>query len=533
MSTIISLPIISTLSFALKKGLDQWLIFLLICVCKQKYLINFTNIMNCPTPRFGSSTEFLELPYDELLSRNLKVKQSRAEWKSESYYKDMVFESLKKQKGIKAVILAFCNMEGMLHMLDYNKYYFLNSCENLTFDGSSIKGFSEQASSDLKLSPDWSTFRWLPADIFGNGKVLLFANIHDSNGDPYKSDFRHNLSVLMHEHKKDDGYVINAAPEIEGFLVENENAEQDFDERVGFTLASRGGYFNTLPQDVLRQFIDRSAEAMRALAFENEKDHPEVAPSQFELNHKYTDVVQACDQILLYKMICRQIAKNMGHTATFLPKPIVKINGSGMHVNMSISKEGKNLFYDKMGKYNLSELAHDFSTGILYYANELCLGINSSVNAYRRLDPKFEAPNEIKISSADRSAMVRVPIGNEKSSRIEVRSLPPDTNPYLAHYLFLKAGFKVINSSEAEKKEFTQLHLSPIKKLHGNIHDAIRAFKKSDFMKEVFGEVNFKKFLSLKTAVADRCAKELGTRVKTGEVWYHHEVTNQVLWNKF
>ena len=233
-------------------------------------------------------------------------------------------------------------MEGKLHMLDYNKSFFIEAHKNLTFDGSSIKGFSVQAKSDLRLQPDWSTFRFLPADIFGHGKVSMFANVSDQDGAPYLSDYRTNLTVITEELKKKHGFIINAAPEVEGTLLEGGSAEQNFDERTGFTLASRGGYFHTLPQDRLRRFIDRCAEALRALGFENEKDHPEVAPSTFELNFKYTDVVQASDQILLYKLICRQVAKNMGLTACFLPKPIMKINGSGMHTNMSISKGNKN-----------------------------------------------------------------------------------------------------------------------------------------------------------------------------------------------
>ncbi|PIZ74003.1 glutamine synthetase [Candidatus Peregrinibacteria bacterium CG_4_10_14_0_2_um_filter_43_11] len=475
---------------------------------------------------------FLELSYKTLEERNLSVKRDRAAGKDEKYFKEKVLDGIQKETGIKAVIVAFSDMEGKLHMLDYNKDFFIDAYDNLTFDGSSIRGFSKQRESDLRLKPDWSSFRWLPADVFGKGKVLIFSGIRNQDGSSYPGDFRGNLVILLEE-MKEKGIMLNAAPEIEGFLLEGVNAEQYFNERVGFKLASEGGYFNSLPQDHLRQFIDKCAEVTRAMAFENEKDHPEVAPSQFELNYKYTDIVQASDQILIYKLIARQIAKNMNCTATFLPKPIMKINGSGMHSNMSISKEGKNLFYDPNGKYGISKIAHDFLTGILYHANDLCLTINSSVNSYRRLDPHYEAPNEIKVSSADRSAMIRVPIGNEKSSRIEVRSLPPDCNPYLAHLFFVKAGLEVMNASESEKKQYYDFYNQPTQKLPSTIGEAIDYFKNSAFINKIMGDENAQKYLELKQMAADRAPRELGSRIKTGEVWYHHEVTNQMLWNRF
>ena len=186
-----------------------------------------------------------------------------------------------------------------------------------------------------------------------------------------------------------------------------------------------------LPLDPLRQFIDTAAEVQRAMGFQNEKDHPEVAPSQFEINFSYAEVVAAADQIQLYKLLCRQIANNMGYTACFLPKPIVGVNGSGMHTNVSVSKGKTNLFWDEKGEEQLSKFGWDFLDRILTHALDLCLVFNSSVNAYRRLDPHFEAPNQIRASAVDRGAMVRVPIGNHRSMRTEVRAVAPDANPYL------------------------------------------------------------------------------------------------------
>lgn len=484
------------------------------------------------TPRLEHNAHFLELSYSELEARNLVTKKEWLDGRGQDHFKKKFLEILKKEIGIKAVTVCFSDLEGKFHMLDYNKMFLLESYDNLTFDGSSIKGFTPQHSSDLVLIIDWSSFRWLPADIFGHGKVIVFANVQDRDKKPYIGDYRSNLMLLSEELRKKE-MIINIAPEIEGMILEGENAEQNFDEREGFKLASKGGYFNVLPQDRLRQFIDRLAEATRALGFENEKDHPEVAPSQFEMNYKYTEMLQAGDQVQLYKVVARQIAKNFGLTASFLPKPKMNINGSGMHTNMSISKNGKNIFHDPKGKFGMSKEAENFVAGVLYYANDICLGLNASVNAYRRLDPAFEAPNEIKVDSADRGSMIRIPFGNAKSARIEVRTVAPDANPYLAFYLILKAGLRGMNGSVKELTEYKKVMSGPVKKLPGNIDQAIRAFKRSDFIKEVMLEVNSDKYAKLKECSADRCPRELGNRVKAGEVWYHHEVTNQVLWNKF
>lgn len=486
-----------------------------------------------PTPRLKDSATFLEISYSELEERNLKLKRQREEGKTSDEFGAELRKTIADDEGIKALTVCFSDLEGKLHMLDYNKKYVLGGAEdNLTFDGSSIRGFSPQNTSDLRLKLDWTTFRWLPADVFGAGKVLIFADVHDQDGLPYASDYRVVLKQLTTDLRK-KGMTVNLAPEIEGFVLEGEDAEQHFDEKIGFKLASEGGYFNVLPQDKLRQFIDRLAEATRSMAFENEKDHPEVAPSQFETNYRYTDVLHAADYIQLYKVIARQIAKTFGLTACFLPKPIPGINGSGMHSNISISQNGKNIFYDAKGKYNLSEKAHKFLTGALYYANDLCLAFSSSVNAYRRLDPHFEAPNEIKMSPSDRGSMIRIPIGNEKSARIEVRTVAPDANPYLAYYLIIKAGLKGMEADSATLAEMNRVFAPPVKKLPGIISSAIEHFRRSEFNKSVMGEVNLAKFADLKQSTANRCPAELGARVKSGEVWYHHEVRNQVLWNQF
>ncbi len=467
---------------------------------------------------------FLEIPYDELEEMNLKA----AERATKASAKDLEREYtawLTKEKHIKAVTLCFSDIEGRLHMLDYDKKFLLESLGNLTFDGSSIRGFTPQHESDLRLAVDWSSIRYLPADVIGAGKVMFFASVLNSDRTPYHSDFRGLLKSYT-ENLKKKGMTAYAASEIEGFLVEGQNAEQRYREH-GFKLISSGGYYHSLPMDMLRQFIDKSAEAQRALGFKNEKDHPEVAPSQFEMNFSYAEVVRAADHVQLYKLICRQVARSMGHTATFLPKPFVGINGSGMHTNFSLSKNGKNIFYDAKGKDGLSDTAWDFILKLLNHAPEICLVFNPSVNAYRRLDPHFEAPNQIKVSAIDRGSMIRIPMANEKTARIELRSVAPDANPYLVLYTLLKTGF------EGERLEKEAATGTRARFLPSNINDAIALFNESKFIADILGMDSKQKYSSFKQLVADRSPKELGTIVKASEVLFHHEVTNQMLWNQF
>jgi glutamine synthetase len=466
----------------------------------------------------------LELTYDELEDINLKARSIKDPVKAEATH----VKYLTAEKRIKAVTVCFSDIEGRLHMLDYNKQFFLDSLSNLTFDGSSIRGFSALSESDLRLVIDWLSLTFLPSDIFGPGKVLVFANICGQDLTPYESDFRGRLKAYTDEIKKKKGLEAFMAPEIEGFLMAGIDAEQTFDKKVGFALVSTGGYYHSLPLDELRMFIDRTAEAIKAMGFKNEKDHAEVAPSQFEINFSYTDVVRACDQILIYKLVCRQVAEQMGMTATFLPKPTQNINGCGMHTNVSLSKAGKNIFYDKSGNSGLSKTGWEFLTKILNRAPELCLTFNSSVNAYRRLDPNFEAPNQIKVSASDRGSMIRIPLANEKTARIEIRSVAPDSNPYLALYALLKTGI-----DDSAPKDDKVDKRPRVRFLPGTIGDAIRLYKASDYVTDLLGENAKAKYVDWKVEVAHRNPRELGTTVKDAEVLYHHEVTNQYLWNQF
>ncbi|MEQ1947356.1 MAG: glutamine synthetase family protein [Bryobacteraceae bacterium] len=470
--------------------------------------------------------DFLELSYSELEELNLHAKQQRLARVPMDKIREERLKYLTDEKRIKAVTVMFSDLEGRLHMLDYDKKFLLKSWDNLTFDGSSIRGFTAQRESDLRLGLDWSAFYWAPADYFGAGKVLVFGEVIDKDGSPYVGDLRGVLKTFAAQQYKKNGYTLNAANEIEGFLFASPDAERNYHETGKFDYVNNGGYYHSLPGDPLRTFIDRVAEVQRAMGFENEKDHPEVAPSQFEINYSYSEVLIAADQIQLYKFICRQVANKMGLTASFLPKPVVGVNGSGMHTNVSISKDGKNAFWDAKGQEKLSGLGWGFVDRILTAGNDICLMLNSSVNAYRRLDPHFEAPNQIIASAVDRGSMVRIPIGNEKSIRVEVRSVGPDANPYMVLYAIFKTG---IDGSVSKIKDLRTAK----RYLPDNIYDAMENFNKSEWTTKILGADVKSRYADLKKASADRCSRLLGTIVKAPEVQFHHEVYNQYLWNKF
>ncbi len=469
---------------------------------------------------------FLALSYEELEEKNLAVKDQRKNRVAAHQLQEERIKYLADEKRIKAVTVLFSDLEGRLHMLDYDKKFLVKSFDNLTFDGSSIRGFTAQKESDLRLGIDWSAFYWVPADVLGSGKIFVFGQVIDKQGGPYAGDLRSVLKDYADTLYAEKGYTLNAANEIEGFLFAGKDAERHFHQTGRFDYVNTGGYYHSLPGDPLRTFIDTAAEVQRALGFENEKDHPEVAPSQFEINYSYGEVVAAADQIQLYKLLCRQIATTLGMTASFLPKPVVGVNGSGMHTNMSITKKGKNLFWDEKGKENLSKAGWDFIDRILTRGSDLCLPLNSSVNAYRRLDPHFEAPNQIKASATDRGSMVRVPIGNAKSMRVEVRSVGPDANPYLVLYSLFKTGLDGDISKIANLRQASRY-------LPDNIYTAIEDFRDSKWISTIMGEDVKGRFADLKQAAADRCPRLLGTFVKTPEVQYHHEIYNQYLWNWF
>lgn len=468
--------------------------------------------------------EFLEIPYDELEELNLAAKAQRVARVAPDVVREERMRYLAGEKRIKAVTVCFTDLEGRLHMLDYDKKFLLKSADNLTFDGSSVRGFTAQSESDLRLAIDWSAFYWLPSDIFVPGRVLVFGEVLERDGTPYPADLRARLKAFTAEKFAQEQLTLNVANEIEGFIFDGRNAEQAYVDTGQFDYIGTSGYYHSLPGDPLRNFIDTAAEVQRAMGFENEKDHPEVAPAQFEMNYSYTEATVGADQIVLYKLICRQVAYRLNQTASFLPKPVTGVNGNGMHTNMSVGKNDTNLFFDARGEEGLSSYAWNYVDRILSSALDICLILNPSVNAYRRLDPHFEAPNQIKASAIDRGSMVRIPIGNDRSARVEVRSIAPDANPYLALYTLFRTGLDGALAAGIRQRESI---------LPDNIQDAIDSLRGSSYLAEILGAEVRDKYAELKQSSADRCPRKLGSLIKAAEIQFHHEVTNQHLWNRF
>ena len=470
--------------------------------------------------------------YRELADFNSRNKECRKVTPEECEEKHR--HLLKNTKKIRAVTVCFSNIEGRLHMLDYDKDFLLASADNLTFDGSSIRGFTSQAESDLRLEIDWPAFYILPWDVFGEGKAFVFANIRDKDGGIYWADMRSTLQFNLNQLAQ-KGWTVGVATEIEGFLLKGKDAERRADLRP----VTSGGYYDSLPGDEVRSFIDQVAEVQRAIGFRNEKDHPEVGPSQFEINWGYEEALIAADQIQLYKLSARQVARQLGFTACFLPKPVAGINGNGMHTNISMSRDGKNIFHDAKGQHGLSNEAQKFMIGILDRAEDLCLIMNSSVNAYRRLDPAYEAPNAIFASAVDRGAMIRIPLANENTARLEVRAVSPDANPYLLILALITAGNMgpPVGSDRLEcrmaNNETTWQPGKAPDPLPSDIYTAIEHFEKSKFIRDLLGEENQTRYAKWKKASADRCPRILGNLIKDGEILFHHEVTNQAIWSNF
>src|ERR1700722_17443371 len=240
---------------------------------------------------------FLAIPYEELEEMNLKIKEQRKNRVAPHKIQEDRVKYLTDEKRIKAVTVLFSDLEGRLHMLDYDKKFLVKSWDNLTFDGSFIRGFTAQRESDLRLGMDWSAFYHAPADVFGSGKVLIFREGNDKDGSPYSADIRGVLKTFAQEQHKKHGFTLNAANEIEGFLFNGADAEARSNETGKFDYVNTGGYYHSLPGDPLRMFIDTSAEVQRAMGFQNEKDHPEVAPPQFEINYSDSDLVSPARQI--------------------------------------------------------------------------------------------------------------------------------------------------------------------------------------------------------------------------------------------
>jgi len=374
------------------------------------------------------------------------------------------------------------------------------------FDGSSVEGFARIHESDLMAFPDPNTFKILPDDMGNSKSGVLFCDLKTPEGQPFEGDTRHILKRNL-QNIAQKGYTFNVGPELEYFYFADDRHAKPLD-NVGYfdaSIVSQG--------TIMRK---QTIQTLEKLGIPVEYSHHEVAPSQHEIDLRYTEALEMADRVITYRFIVKEVARQNGVYATFMPKPIFGENGSGMHTHQSIFQGDRNLFYSSEDAYHLSDFAKLYIAGILHHIQEITAVLNQWVNSYKRLVPGYEAPAYISWGQKNRSALVRVPrcrIGKEKSSRIELRSPDPVCNPYLAFSVMLAAGMKGVEEHYPlpEPVEENIFEMTPafrrdknIGTLPGSLAEAVREMEKSELVRQVLGEHIFNKFIENKMIEWDR-----------------------------
>ena len=378
--------------------------------------------------------------------------------------------------------------------------------EGIYFDGSSIEGFVRIQESDMRLKPDPETFAVLPwrqREESASARLLCDV-INTSTGEPFEGDPRRVLQNVL-ERANEMGYTVNAAPEPEFFLF-----EEDEDGRATTELSDVGGYFDLAPKDLASDVRRDIIAGLEAMDFEIEASHHEVAESQHEINFEYDDALTTADNVATFRTVVRAIAAEHDLHATFMPKPIAEINGSGMHTHLSLfTEDGENAFHDEDDEFDLSDTAHSFLAGILEHAPAIAAVSNPTVNSYKRLVPGYEAPVFVAWSDRNRSALIRKPAARvPAASRIEARFPDPSCNPYLALAALIAAGLEGIEKDldapdpireniyefgEEEREEYG------IDTLPSNLGEAISALENDDVVLDALGDHVSEKFIEAKT----------------------------------
>ncbi|WP_459499989.1 type I glutamate--ammonia ligase [Bacillus sp. C1] len=357
------------------------------------------------------------------------------------YTKEDIFR-LAKEDNVKYIRLQFTDLLGIIKNVEIPVSQLTKALDNkMMFDGSSIEGFVRIEESDMYLYPDldtWVVFPWTAE----KGKVArLICDIYNADGTPFEGDPRNNLKRMLKEMEALGFTEFNLGPEPEFFLFK-------VDEKGNPTLElnDNGGYFDLAPMDLGENCRRDIVLELEEMGFEIEASHHEVAPGQHEIDFKYANALRSCDDIQTFKLVVKTIARKHGLHATFMPKPLFGVNGSGMHCNLSLFKNGENVFYDQNGDLQLSDDARHFIAGILKHAPAFTAVANPTVNSYKRLVPGYEAPCYVAWSAQNRSPLVRIPASRGISTRVEVRSVDPAANPYLVMATLLAAGLDGIKN---------------------------------------------------------------------------------------
>jgi len=422
--------------------------------------------------------------------------------------KNEIIESC-KLNNVQFIRLQFTDMIGNIKNVEIPVNNLNKALNNeIMFDGSSILGFVRIDEADMYLYPDLSTWLIMSWENPPYGKVgRLICDVYKSDKTPFESDPRYILKRNLENAFKLGFEKFNVGVEPEFFLFKLNNGGEPTTR-----FSDQGGYFDLAPIDSSEDVRRNIVLELKKMGFNMEVSHHEVAFGQHEVNFEYDNALEACDNIQTFKLVVKNVAKRHGYHATFMPKPVAGINGSGMHTNLSLFKNGKNTFYDPESKNNLSEIALKFISGIMNYAKEFTFITNPTVNSYKRLVPGYEAPVYISWSEANRSTMIRIPSSRGKSTRVEVRSVDPSANPYLAMSVLLSSGLEgIINNLkiyEPIKRNLFKLSHRELRRLKINLlpstlKEAMINFKKSKLMQKIIGEDLFKKIIEAKKLELD------------------------------
>lgn len=418
-----------------------------------------------------------------------------------------------EEEDIEFIRLQFTDMFGSLKNVAITSSQLEKALDNkCMFDGSSIEGFVRIEESDMYLYPDldtFETFPWRPQQ----GKVArLICDVYKADGTPFEGDPRYVLRRVLQE-AADMGYSFDVGPECEFFLFHTD------DNGMPTTIShEKASYFDISPLDLGENARRDMVLNLEDMGFEIEASHHEVAPAQHEIDFKYGPALATADNIMTFKLVVKTMAKKHGLFASFMPKPLYGVNGSGMHTNMSLTKNGKNIFADPKGKNGLSKEAYYFIAGIMKHIKGMTAIANPLVNSYKRLVPGHEAPVYIAWSATNRSPLIRIPASRGAGTRIELRSPDPAANPYLLLALCLAAGLdgikhkmeppKPVNGNIFELTE-EEMNAQNIEIIPFNLCRAVEAMEADPFIKEVLGNHVFSKYVEAKKAEWDQYRKQV------------------------
>ncbi|MEW6375730.1 MAG: type I glutamate--ammonia ligase [Thermodesulfobacteriota bacterium] len=407
-----------------------------------------------------------------------------------------------KERDIKFIRLWFTDILGFLKSFSITIRELEGALEDgMGFDGSSIAGFARIDESDMVAMPDPSTFRIFPWKVSDHVVGVMFCDILEPGGSPYQGDPRWVLKKNL-KRAAEKGYTFNVGPELEYFYFQKASGKPE-------TLDS-GGYFDLTPLDVASDLRKQTVIVLEEMGIPVEYSHHEAAPSQHEIDLKYTDALTMADSTMIYRLIVKEVALKNNIYASFMPKPIFGVNGSGMHTHQSLFMGKKNAFFDPKDEYHLSEIAKRYIAGLMKHAREITLVTNQWVNSYKRLVPGYEAPVYISWAQRNRSDLIRIPVykpGKELATRVEYRSPDPACNPYFAFSVMLAAGLEGIekgyplqdpverNVYEMTKEERRKYK---IQSLPEDLYEAIQITEKSDLVKRTLGDHVFYQFIENK-----------------------------------